>query len=183
MVATITLTTAPTVRHRFARTATLATIRMPVRLTDTGDLTTSWTACSSELARGMDGDSVADFAVTADSVADFMMVADLVADLIVVGSLDAGSMVGRDLEIGQASPTAAEVHSRLCRRRIRGGGGFRGGGGGFQRWRRRLSWRRRWLPRRWRRFPWRRWWWIPWRWRRTWGRPPVIDLSSIELDF
>jgi hypothetical protein len=105
MAATITLTTAPTVLHRFARTATLATIRMPVRLTDTGDPTTSWTACSSESARGMDGDSVADFAAAADSVADFMMV----ADLIVVVSLDAGSMADQDLEIGQASPTAAEA--------------------------------------------------------------------------
>src|SRR6266851_1074869 len=109
MAATITLTTATTVLHRFARTATLATIRMPVHLTDTGDLPTSWTACSSESARGMDGDSVADFAVAADSVVDFMMV----ADLIVVGSLDAGSMADRDLEIGQASPTAAEALAAL----------------------------------------------------------------------
>ncbi len=115
MAATITLTTAPTVLHRFARTATLATIRMPVHLTDTGDLPTSWTACSSESARGMDGDSVADFAVAADSVADFMMVVDfmMVADLIVVGSLDAGSMADRDLEIGQTSPTAAEALAAL----------------------------------------------------------------------
>src|SRR5882724_12457626 len=93
MAATTTLTMAPTVRHRFARTATLATIRMLVRLTDTGDLITSWTACSSELARGMDG----------DSVADFMMAADLVVDLIVVDSLGADSMAGRDLQIGAAS--------------------------------------------------------------------------------
>src|SRR6266851_301210 len=99
MAATITLTTATTVLHRFARTATLATIRMPVHLTDTGDLPTSWTACSSESARGM----------AADSVVDFMMV----ADLIVVGSLDAGSMADRDLEIGQASPTAAEALAAL----------------------------------------------------------------------
>ena len=105
MAATITLTTAPTVLHRFARTATLATIRMPVRLTDTGDLTTLWAACSSESARGMDGDSVTDFTVTADSAMDFMMV----ADLIVMGSLDAGSTANQDLEIGQASPTAAQV--------------------------------------------------------------------------
>ena len=109
MAATITLTTAPTVLHRFARTATLATIRIPVHLTGTGDLTTSWTACSSESARGMDGDSVTDFTVTADSVADFMMV----TDLIVVGSLDAGSTADQDLEIGQASPTAAEALAAL----------------------------------------------------------------------
>jgi len=51
----------------------------------------------------MDGDSVADFAVTADSVADFMMAADLVVDLIVVDSLGADSMAGRDLQIGAAS--------------------------------------------------------------------------------
>ena len=114
MAATITLTTAPTVLHRFARTATLATIRMPVRPTDTGDLTTSWAACSSESARGMDGDSVTDFTVTADSVT-VMMVADfmMVADLIVVGSLDAGSTANQDLEIGQASPTAAEALAAL----------------------------------------------------------------------
>src|SRR5882724_612183 len=103
MAATTTLTMAPTVRHRFARTATLATIRTLVRLTDTGDLITSWTACSSELAPGMDGDTVADFAVTADLVADFMMAADLVVDLIVVDSLGADSMAGRDLQIGAAS--------------------------------------------------------------------------------
>ena len=104
MAATITLTTAPTVLHRFARTATLATIRMPVRLTDTGDLITSRAVCSLELGRGGDGDSVADFTVTADSAADFMMV----ADLMVMGSLAAVSMAGRDLEIGQASPTVAD---------------------------------------------------------------------------
>jgi hypothetical protein len=109
MAATITLTTAPTVLHRFARTVTLAPIRMPVHLTDTGDLITSWTACSSESAHGMDGDSVADFAAAVDSVADFMMV----ADLIVVGSLDAGSTADQDLEIGQASPTAAEALAAL----------------------------------------------------------------------
>jgi hypothetical protein len=37
-----------------------------------------------------------------------MMVADLVVDLIVVDSLGADSMAGRDLEIGQASPTVAD---------------------------------------------------------------------------
>ena len=104
MAATITLTTAPTALRRFASTATLATIRMPVRLTDTGDLITSRAVCSLELARGGDGDSVADFTVTADSAADFMMV----ADLMVMGSLAAVSMAGRDLEIGQASPTVAD---------------------------------------------------------------------------
>jgi hypothetical protein len=57
-----------------------------------------------ELARGGDGDSVADFTVTADSTADFIMV----ADLMVMGSLAAVSMAGRDLEIGQASPTVAD---------------------------------------------------------------------------
>lgn len=51
----------------------------------------------------MDGDSVADFAVTEDSAADFMMAADLVVDLIVVDSLGADSMAGRDLQIGAAS--------------------------------------------------------------------------------
>jgi hypothetical protein len=60
--------------------------------------------CSLELARGGDGDSVADFTVAADSAADFVMV----ADLMVVGSLAAVSMAGRDLEIGQASPTVAD---------------------------------------------------------------------------
>jgi hypothetical protein len=109
MAATITLTTAPTVLHRFARTATLATIRMPVRLTDTGGLITSWAVCSLELARGGDGDSVTDFTVTgftvtADSATDFMMV----TDSMVMGSLAAVSMAGRDLEIGQASPTVAD---------------------------------------------------------------------------
>jgi hypothetical protein len=93
------------VRRPSARTATLVTTHMPVRRTDTGDLTTSWAACSSESVRGMDGDSVTDFTVTADSVADFMMV----TDLIVVGSLDAGSTADQDLEIGQASPTAAAL--------------------------------------------------------------------------
>jgi hypothetical protein len=57
----------------------------------------------------MGGDSVADFAVAAVSVADSMMV----ADLIVVGSPDAGSTVDLDLEIGQASPTAAEALAAL----------------------------------------------------------------------
>ena len=102
MAATTTLTMAPTVRHRSARTATLATIRMLVRLTDTGDLITSWAVRSLELARG--GDSVADFTVTADSATDFMVV----TDLIVMGSLAAVSMADRDLEIGQASPTVAD---------------------------------------------------------------------------
>jgi hypothetical protein len=102
MAATITLTTAPTVLHRIARTATLATILMPVRLTDTGDLITSWAVCSLELARG--GDSVADFTVTADSATDFTVV----TDLMVMGSLATVSMAGRDLEIGQASPTVAD---------------------------------------------------------------------------
>jgi hypothetical protein len=100
MAATITLTTVPTVLRRFASTATLATIRMPVRLTDTGDLITSWAVRSLELARGGDGDSVADFTVTADFI--------MVADLMVMGSLAAVSMAGRDLEIGQASPTVAD---------------------------------------------------------------------------
>src|SRR6266403_1605498 len=109
MAATTTLTMAPTVRHQFARTATLAIIRMLARRMVIGGLATSRTACSSESARGMDGDSVADFAVAADSVADFMMV----ADLIVVGSLAAGSMADQDLEIGQASPTAAEALAAL----------------------------------------------------------------------
>ena len=104
MAATTTLTTAPTVLHRFARTATLATIRMPVRPTDTGDLITSWAVCLLGLARGGDGDSVTDFTVTADSATDFMMV----TDLMVMGSLATVSMAGRDLEIGQASPTVAD---------------------------------------------------------------------------
>ena len=104
MAATITLTTAPTVLHRFAHTATLATIPMPVRLTDTGDLITSRAVCSLELARGGDGDSVTDFTVTADSATDFMMV----TGLMVMGSLAAVSMAGRDLEIGQASLTMAD---------------------------------------------------------------------------
>jgi len=74
----------------------------------TGGLATSLAASSSESARGSDGDSAADFAVAADSGEDFMMVADLVVDLIVVDSLGADSMAGRDLEIGQASPTVAD---------------------------------------------------------------------------
>jgi hypothetical protein len=153
MAATITLTTAPTVLRRFARTATLATIRMPVRLTDTGDLITSWAVCSLELARGGDGDSVTGFTVTADSATDFTMV----TDLMVMGSLAAVSMAGRDLGIGQDSPTVADsvvdspavedaaARRRLCGRglaealtegcgphgrvRIHGGGGGHGGTG------------------------------------------------------
>src|ERR1700693_5516188 len=108
MAATTTLTMAPTVRHRFVSTATLVITRMRVRRTATGDKATSRTEYSLELARGSDGDSVADFAVTADSGADFMMAADLVVDLIVVDSPGADSMAGRDLEIGQASPTVAD---------------------------------------------------------------------------
>jgi hypothetical protein len=109
MAATTTLTMAPTVRHQFARTATLAIIRMPARRMVTGGLVTSWTACSSELAHGTDGGSVADFAVAdfavaTDSVADFTMVVDLVA---------AGSMAGQDLEIGQASQAAAVALAAL----------------------------------------------------------------------
>ena len=59
-----------------------------------------------ELARGGDGDSGADSG--ADSDADFMMVADLGVDLTVEDSPGADSTVGRDLEIGQASPTVAD---------------------------------------------------------------------------
>src|SRR6266404_1257152 len=102
-------TTPPTIvpttfLHQFARTATLAIIRMPARRMVIGGLITSSMACSSELARGTDGDSVADFAVATDSVADFTMVADLMA---------AGSMAGQDLEIGQASQTAAVAPAAL----------------------------------------------------------------------
>ncbi len=42
-----------------------------------------------------------------------MTVADLVVDLIVVDSLGADSTAGRDLEIGQASPTAAVALAAL----------------------------------------------------------------------
>ena len=91
---------APMVRHRFARTATLATIRMPVRLTDTGDLITSWAVCSLELARGTDGDGGAAGAgaasvIATDSVAVFVMVAAF--------AMAEGSMAGQDLQIGAAS--------------------------------------------------------------------------------
>jgi hypothetical protein len=110
MAETTTLIMACTVRRPSARTATLVIIRMRARRMATGGLATSWTASLSESVRGSDGDSAVDFAVAADSGEDldFMMAADLVVDLIVVDSLDADSMAGRDLEIGQASPTVAD---------------------------------------------------------------------------
>jgi hypothetical protein len=97
------------VRRPSALTATLVIIRMRARRMATGDPVTSQTASSLESARGGDGDSVTDFTVT-----DFMVttVTDLmvttVTDLMVVGSPGADSTVGRDLEIGQASPTVAD---------------------------------------------------------------------------
>jgi hypothetical protein len=108
MAETTTLVMARMVRRPSARTATLVIIRMRARRMATGGLATSRTASSSEWAHGLDGDSVADFTVTADSIADFMMAADLVTGSIVVDSLGADSMAGRDLEIGQASPTVAD---------------------------------------------------------------------------
>src|SRR6266403_1557858 len=108
MAETTTLIMAPMVHRPSARTATLVIIRMRARRMATGGLATSRTASSSESARGSDGDSVADFTVTADSVTDFMMVTDLVAGSIVVDSLGGDSMAGRDLGIGQASPTVAD---------------------------------------------------------------------------
>ena len=108
MEETTTLIMARMVRRPSARTATLVIIRMRARRMATGGLATSLAASSSESARGSDGDSAADFAVATDSGEDFMMVADLVVDLIVVDSLGADSMAGRDLEIGQASPTVAD---------------------------------------------------------------------------
>jgi hypothetical protein len=102
MATTTTRTMALTVRRRFVRTVTLAITRMLARRTVIGGLVTSWTECSLELARGMDGDSdavgaVAGSVIAADSVADFAMDAGLAV---------AGSRVARDLGIEVASPIA-----------------------------------------------------------------------------
>jgi len=56
-----------------ARTAILVIIRMLVRHMATGDRVTLQTESSLELARGLDGDSVTDFTVTADSDTAFMV--------------------------------------------------------------------------------------------------------------
>jgi len=108
MEETTTLIMVCMVRRPSALTAILVIIRMRARRMATGGPATSWTAFSSESARGSDGDSGADFAGAEDSGADFMMVADLVAGSIVVDSLGADSMAGRGLEIGQALPTVAD---------------------------------------------------------------------------
>src|SRR6266446_490207 len=113
MAETTTLIMARMVRRPSARTATLVIIRMRARRMATGGLATSRTASSLASAHGSDGDSGADFVVAADSGEDFMTVADLVVDLIVVDSLGADSTAGRDLEIGQASPTAAVALAAL----------------------------------------------------------------------
>src|ERR1700757_2355500 len=82
------------VRLPSARTAILAIIRMRARPMAIGDRVISQTEFSLELAHGGDGDSGTDF-----TAKDFMMVMGLtVMDLT----------AGRDLEIGQASPTAAD---------------------------------------------------------------------------
>src|SRR6266404_2588906 len=113
MAETTTLIMARMVRRPSARTATLVIFRMRARRMATGGLATSRTASSLASAHGSDGDSGADFVVAADSGEDFMTVADLVVDLIVVDSLGADSTAGRDLEIGQASPTAAVALAAL----------------------------------------------------------------------
>jgi len=76
-----------------------------------GDRVISQTEFSLELAHGGDGDSGTDFTATDFMmVMDFMMAMDfmMVMDLTVMDSLGADSTAGRDLEIGQASPTVAD---------------------------------------------------------------------------
>jgi hypothetical protein len=87
-------------------------IRMSVRRTVFGGPITSWTACSSGLARGGDGDEdimAGDFTAEAigtagTGVADTTAVADTMAGDLVVADF----MVVADLEIGPEEGSVAE---------------------------------------------------------------------------
>jgi len=90
----------PTVRHRFARTATLATIRIRAHPTATGGPVTSLTVYSLELARGTDGDgdaaagAGAASVIATDSDAGFVMV---VVFGMAAGSVETGAALGTEV--------------------------------------------------------------------------------------
>jgi hypothetical protein len=110
MTTTPTSATVPMVRHRFARMDTIAIIPTPARRTVIGDLITSWTAYSSELARGTDGAMVADSTAGVITVGDTRDAVDTDAALMAdADSRVVALMDGLDLRIEVAPDEASRA--------------------------------------------------------------------------